>query len=277
MVDVRTASVFELLNSTLGKREFEDACKELFVGSRGYTNAFGNDLESMGGTPLFDTIICAAEIVNRFRAQHKVQKLHTMFLTDGESSTLDYASDEDNASFEKPSTKEEVCSFDYNTRKQYIRWGNTLIGPNAFRARERNSTYRQLILNFKKLTGSSAICFFLGDLRCCKSAGINAICHSSKFKANNWYNATEEYKILRRKTLKDKSRTMFIEDGMGYDGYFIVEASKVKIEDVDLEVEEDLDYSKASDVNRLAKKFSTQNRDKRASRVFLTKFSDLIS
>ena len=273
VIDIRSASIFELLNSNLGKREFEDACKELFIGSRGYTNAFNSDLESMGGTPLFDTIICAAEIVNRFRAQHKVQKLHTMFLTDGESSTLDYVSDQDNASFEKPSTKEE----EWGTRKQYIRWGNTLIGPNAFRARERNSTYRQLILNFKKLTGSSAICFFLGDSRYCKSAGINAICHSSKFKANEWYAATEEYKILRRKTLKDKSRTIFIEDGLGYDGYFIVEMAKVKIEDAILEVEENLDYSKAADVNRLARKFSTQNRDKRASRVFLTKFSDLIS
>ena len=152
-----------------------------------------------------------------------------------------------------------------------------MIGPNAFRTRDRNTTYRQLILNFKKLTGSSAICFFLGDSRDCKSAGINAIVHSSKFKANSWYNGTEEYKTLRKKTLKDKSRTIFIDDGMGYDGYFIVEASKVKIENTELEVDKDLDYSKASDVNHLAKKFSTQNRDKRASRVFLTKFSNLIS
>ena len=276
VADIRGASVFELLNSSLGKREFEDACKELFVGSRGYSNVFNSDIERMGGTPLFDTIICAAEIVNRFWAQHNVQKLHTMFLTDGESSALNYAEDHDTASFEKPSSKDED-PFRYNTRKEFLRWGNTLIGPNAFRVRDRNTTYRQLILNFKKLTGSSAICFFLGDSRDCKSAGINAIVHSSKFKAKNWYDGTEEYKTLRKQTLKDKSRTMFIEDGMGYDGYFIVEASKVRIENSELEVDKKLDYSKASDVNHLAKKFSTQNRDKRASRVFLTKFSNLIS
>jgi len=276
VTDIRGASVFELLNSSLGKREFEDACKELFVGSKGYANVFNSDLERMGGTPLFDTIICAAEIVNRFRAQHNVQKLHTMFLTDGESSALNYVEDHDTASFEKPSSKDED-PFRRNTRKEFLRWGNTLIGPNAFRVRERNSTYRQLILNFKKLTGSSAICFFLGDSRDCKSAGINAIVHSSKFKANSWYRGTEEYKTLRKKTLKDKSRTMFIDDGMGYDGYFIVEASKVRIENTELEVDKNLDYSKASDVNHLAKKFSTQSRDKRASRVFLTKFSNLIS
>ena len=276
VVDLRGASVFEILNSTLGKREFEDACKEVFVGSRGYSNIFQSDLERMGGTPLFDTILCAAEIVNRFRAQHNVQKLHTMFLTDGESGALQYAMDYDHASFEKRSEKEED-PFYHDTRKEILRWGNAMIGPNAFRTRDRNTTYRQLILNFKKLTGSSAICFFLGDSRDCKSAGINAIVHSSKFKANSWYNGTEEYKTLRKKTLKDKSRTIFIDDGMGYDGYFIVEASKVKIENTELEVDKDLDYSKASDVNHLAKKFSTQNRDKRASRVFLTKFSNLIS
>ena len=107
VVDLRGASVFEILNSTLGKREFEDACKEVFVGSRGYSNIFQSDLERMGGTPLFDTILCAAEIVNRFRAQHNVQKLHTMFLTDGESGALQYAMDYDHASFEKRSEKEE--------------------------------------------------------------------------------------------------------------------------------------------------------------------------
>jgi hypothetical protein len=70
---------------------------------------------------------------------------------------------------------------------------------------------------------------------------------------------------------------MFVEDGYGYDGYFVVESSNVRIEDNKLDVEKDLDFSKAGDVNRLARKFSTMNRDKRASRVFLQKFSDLIS
>jgi len=77
--------------------------------------------------------------------------------------------------------------------------------------------------------------------------------------------------------VKQKSRTLFIEDGLGYDGYFVIESNKVRIDDSELEIEEDLDYSKAADVNKLAKKFSNQNRDKRSSRVFLSKFSDLIS
>ena len=279
-VSLSGTHVFELLNSSICKREFEDACKELFVGSRSWGNTFQSDLESLGGTPLFDTVFIAAEIVNKFRAQHKVQKLHTMFLTDGESSALNYISDDENEKFEKPMVANGEAPkgyYSYSARKEYVRWGNTLIGPDAFRARHRQSTYRQLVLNFKKMTGSSAICFFLGECRDAKSAGITAITHSSKFKATDWYQGTEEYRELRKKCVKDKSRTLFIEDGLGYDGYFIIETSRVRIENTELEVEEDLDYSKAADVNKLAKKFSTQNRDKRTSRVFLSKFSDLIS
>ena len=273
VVDLEGASVFELLNSSIGKREFEDACKELFIGSKSYTNAFSSTLEHLGGTPLFDTIICAADIVNRFRAQHNVQKLHTLFLTDGESKVLNYREDKENKSFEKPSGEGAFGK----PQKQFLRWGNSLIGPDIFRSRGKLATYRQLILNFKKITGSSAICFFLGDGRMAKCAAIAAITHSSKFKASNWYEATEEYKVLRRKTLKDKSRTIFIEDGLGYDGYFVIDSNKVKIEDIGLSADANIDCSKASDVNQLARKFSTQSREKRASRVFLTKFSDLIS
>lgn len=275
-VNLSGSSVFELLSSTTNKRDFEDTCKELFLSCSEYTNRFNNNLETLGGTPLFDTIICAAEIVNRFRAQHNVQKLHTMFLTDGESSTLNYYHDN---SYEKPSEKEErfVNWSEEARRKQFLRWGDALIGPSCFRHTGRMDTYRQLILNFKRITGSSAICFFLGNGRDAKGAAINAIIHSSAFKASNWHDASEEYKPLRRKTLKDKSRTVFVEDGIGYDGYFVIESNKVRIEDAELEVDENLDYSKPRDVNILARKFSTQNKDKRASRVFLSKFSDLIS
>jgi len=282
VVDLSGASVFELLNSTINKNEFEVVCKELFVGSRSFCNNFSSDIERLGGTPLFDTIICAAEIVNRFRAQHNVQKLHTMFLTDGESQSLRYASDPETEVHEKPAKASDKIDdhYGYTPRDEYLSWGNTQIGPRAFTPGYGSSgskTYRELILNFKKITGSSAICFFLGGSRAAKSAAINAISHSSKFKSTTWYDATEDYKILRKKSLKDKSRTLFIEDGLGYDGYFVIESSKVGIEDTELEVDENLDYSKAADVNRLAKQFSTQNRNKRASRVFLTKFSDIIS
>lgn len=280
ITDITGTHIFELLNSTVGKREFEDACKELFVGnnSSGWGNQFHSEMETMGGTPLFDIIICAEQIVNNFRARHKVQKLHTMFLTDGESSALNYIADHDNVTKEKefdPSTQENGS---YYSKKEYLRWGNELIGPDAFRSRHRQSTYRQLIVNFKKLTGSSAICFFLGDNRSAKAAAVTAIVHSSKFpKATTWYEGTDEFRELRKKSMKQKSRTLFIEDGLGYDGYFVLESNKVSIEDADLEIDENLDYSKAADVNKLARKFSNQNRDKRSSRVFLSKFSDIIS
>ena len=279
VVDMSATSVFELINSTINKREFEDACKELFLSCYQWGNRFDSDLESLGGTPLFDTILCATEIVKNFRAKYNVQKLHTMFLTDGESSRMNYHQDN---SFEKPA--EDSDSENHHrrwhskqTRKEFLRWGNTLIGPDAFKHRGLSGTYRQLILNFKRITGSSAICFFLGSPRNARAAATNAIIHSSAFKSDKWEPALEEYKTVRKQTVKDKSRTVFIEDGLGYDGYFIIETSKVAIEDTELEVDENLDYSKPRDINILARKFSTQSKDKRASRVFLSKFSDLIS
>ena len=41
----------------------------------------------LGGTPLDDCIVLAADIVNQFRNKHKLQIVHSVFLTDGESHT----------------------------------------------------------------------------------------------------------------------------------------------------------------------------------------------
>lgn len=277
-VALEGTSVFELLNSRISKRDFEEACKEVFVGTRSWAGGFRNEVEALGGTPLFGTILCAEEIVRKFRQNHKVQKLHTMFLTDGESACLDYREDAETAKFEKEDEPEQFgIGNAWRPKQEFLRWGKATIGPKAFSRAGRSETYRQLILNFKKLTGATAICFFLGSTREAKTAAINAITNSDAFESDNWYSSTEEYKELRKRSVKDKSKMLFIEDGFGYDGYFILETNKVGIETEDFEVEVDLDYSKASDVNRLARAFSKNTKDRRTSRVFLTKFSDLIS
>ena len=61
--------------------------------NRYYTSYSIPDRMSLSGTPLNESIICLNQIIPQFQQQNKLQKVHTMILTDGEANSLNYCAE----------------------------------------------------------------------------------------------------------------------------------------------------------------------------------------
>ena len=94
--------IFELLNSDMKKDKFELSVRELkaqlfkFNSNTRCNFNIPTIYEKMSSTPLMETIIVAHDIVKTFKAKHNIQKMNTVFLTDGDGGSLmlyDNASD----------------------------------------------------------------------------------------------------------------------------------------------------------------------------------------
>ena len=80
--------IAELVSSWMNKSTYTEAIELLHESI--YTNGI-SDPECLGGTPLDQTIIAAAPIIEEFNRKNRVQKTNVVFLTDGESQyIIDY-------------------------------------------------------------------------------------------------------------------------------------------------------------------------------------------
>jgi len=77
--------IVELVSSWMNKSTYTEAIELLH--ERIYTNGL-SEPESLGGTPLDQTIIAAAPIIEEFNRKNRVQKTNVVFLTDGESQSI---------------------------------------------------------------------------------------------------------------------------------------------------------------------------------------------
>jgi hypothetical protein len=89
-IDLTGTVIFELLSSRMSSDTYDLALQELraqafFGGDRSQVMA---KCETLGGTPLNETIIIAHDIVKEFKARTKVQKTIVVFLTDGDGCSM---------------------------------------------------------------------------------------------------------------------------------------------------------------------------------------------
>lgn len=98
---LESMSLLNFLSSKMNKQDFRKGLQILLQASMNsvpYKNraamkvparglSMPNGL-TLGGTPLNAAIICANEIVNRFKQENKIEIINTVFLTDGESDSI---------------------------------------------------------------------------------------------------------------------------------------------------------------------------------------------
>ena len=309
-LEVFNTEVVELMNSSLNKRTYETALKELFIqggccggrtGNRWNRedsisievdakyagqkykvnlqldhNCMGSDLEEMGGTPLIETLIISHSLIKKFRKKHNVEKMITVFLTDGEGQTP--------GSFEsKPVSDDESdeamsAEFRYGNgndpwgNHRYIKVGKTTVDI----SRKNPNAYSDLVEIIKKDTGSKMIGFFLtSNQKAGKRHAFDALAHDKKLNKHVYIDK------CKAEATKQKSGCYSLDDGFKFDTYFIIDNLKnLRLNDEDeYEIPESVDtedLNKASNRNKLATSFKKFNTTKRQSRIFLNKFIDTV-
>ena len=279
-LNLNALNVFQILNSDCRKSEYELCIKELYAMAYHrkmdpYTIGTMHVLfststcETFGGTPLCETVIAAHEIVRRFQRKHNVQRTNVMFLTDGDPC--------------------ELNTYDINTDKEYRKntekwaegWEMDCYGSKIIHKRkDTRHTYGALIRSLRKATGATIIGYFIADSqRYYKSHCIDAIRNSTE-TVGDWTKAAEAFQ--KRGSAARRNGVLDIPGGYGYDMLFAFDTKCYSdMSDADDEFESELDvadnFGSASSQNKLAKEFTKYAADKKSSRVFLNKFSELIA
>lgn len=273
-IDFRACSVYELLNSNLNKNEFETASKEFFANYVYGRNTFGNHYECMSGTPLYETTIIAAHIVNEFREKTGVQKMNTIFISDGDGSGLSVLKNDADRNFDKDYRA-------YSMRRSFV-WHKKEIKFHLSDVEKKAEMASRLMQDFKAITGSNTLCFFIptAGKKDIVSKCANAYITSDKFPSiKTWGEGYQAYEKNVKSKRKDDERVIYIPGGFGFDGYFVMRDghSSVALSDEDFVLGKDIDCDSRGGRKLLAKEFTKHNANKKQSRVFLTKFMDLIA
>lgn len=204
--------------------------------------------DQLGSTPLNDTIIVANQIVEAFREKTRVQVVNVVFLTDGESNSLNNASDGNGGEI-RTRYSGNVILTDKKSRKNY-----PFHGWNE---------QTDILLNVLKSNSEVNIAgFFLIPKRRARRE-IQSI-------FRNDYPADNDVKFAKFK----KDGVLIVED-RGYDEYYIIPGGSDLSAVDSYDPLEDLSDDASKAKIRSAFKKSTGGRVK--NKVVLTKFIDLIT
>ena len=279
-IDLSHTHLCELVNSTMPKHAFELACRELRANAFVRDNLhkvqdpyiYNSKYETMNGTPLYETIIVAHAVVKRFRETHKVQKINTIFLTDGDGNSVRFNKNDSHEEFEASSKRWGVAvTVDINGNKM------------SFAGQDRN-IYAKLIHNLKTTCDTTVIGFFLANYRSeFKNNSIGALRYSRNGKTLSWDEAVGIFNAKSKSARKEKC--LAIENGFNYDVYFTFDSVKnLDINDDgeefdcgDILSDKKFDVSSNTSQNKIAREFTKFHGEKKTSRVFLNKFVEFIA
>lgn len=267
IMDVKLLNIF---SSRMTKSQFINMAN-LLLGYNGYIFAMENNVDDiygsgefipywfrLGNTPLNSAVLNAVNISNAFKAKNKLQIVNNVFLTDGESNASDFI---DTRIDTREENWFESFSFFSKSRKiiRYEKYKQYLTVPRkiCFGYREERFFETKCFLDlFKKCVNSNVVGFYI-------------IPNKELKKVLNDINIPES-KAEVLKSMFTKSGSIVV-DSAGYDEYYMIKSSSLKIQSNDIEIDGSL-TAKA-----IAKTFTKQLTRKFDNRVILKKFISLIS
>ena len=259
--------LLNILSSRMGSSDFTTACAALCAFCN-YSNLQTNRVIphwfGLGSTPLNESIIAAMKIVPEFRNKYKLQKVHAVFLTDGEADAIDLVwvnkSDQrtqamtvvpeginryDGAVIRHPATKEQA----------YIAQAH------------RNLMTKGLIELLKETVGCTVIGYYLLNFS------------EMKRNRNNYFESASQ---LEEALINFRRNKFEIVKSAGYDEYYLLKSDSNPLhvwgKQVTDEFEEET-FEVAENATRrgIASAFIKHNTNKMSNRVVLNRFINLIA
>lgn len=242
-------NVIELVSSRLNREQYHKAMVSL-VGPSTYENYFykRSVFESLGGTPLDETIILSAEIIDRFKKKHRIQKTNVIFLTDGDANAIHTVNANDRY---------------INGPYRRIQWRGRQIQNN-----DRQNT-SILFKELKQMTDCTLIGYRMG-------------CRGDLGRAMQWPFMIDWKQCELLKTSLRKEKCVSIKDTYGYDILFLIREDSLDIVTDDEDESEDasqkvFDMNDKKAMRQMQKEYSKAAAQRRDSRVFVNKFTEIIA
>ena len=254
----------EILSSKMKKLEKSEAREFLFMQANSRGHYYGGAWyipteEGLGGTPLDSTLANMGHIIKSFRANHRVQKLNVITLTDGDSHNVDFA-----GRFEKRGHQGPALQLDGKIYK---------VGGNY----TRTESYNKIISEHYKV---NMIGFFLPESKSAAKNRINKARQLSHKGNSLSYSETWEQTKKDMKTWRNEKH-FAINSTMGYSSYYVL--------DTDVNIQDEGDFltdiqdksgksmaeSKNSQ-NKLAREFAKHHNSSKNVRILMRKFAETI-
>lgn len=282
-LDFSGVHVIELLNSKLKKNEFDTALKELWYQNnapmlngqersqhaRGLNPLFSK-LETLGGTPLDQTLLITDAIIRRFKKAHRTEKTNVVILTDGDGHRIPVRQSKRDAAFVKAEAEGKRRSSYYDTA--VINWNGKRLELDG------NNSYYHLVRSLRTIPGVKVVGFYMAN------GAQNAqseVQRATKNRGNEKTLSSNRHDGAKVIDASKRAKTKFYEvlEGFGYDAYYVMQGSKsTRIADENLlDGLDQIDASDAKSRSKLARTFAKMGSDKKSSRVFLQKFAEMIA
>ena len=265
-------ALVHMLSSTCKKSDFDNAMAYLLLMKLGYENRgywsdglYGyiqNDYFRLGGTPLNSALILAPQIAKEFQKTYNVEKLTTVFLTDGGAT--------DSITYRDSDREHRAVASVYGEPIAIKHQGSTTQLPNKGGYSRRDGvTTLTLVEFYKNITGSTLINFHIVD-------GKRENFYS-EYVSTDWMEGINPAHYVTNEfidgTWKEvlKNKFTVVEPAFGYDARFLLKGQK----DLEVGVQElEVKSNKKGDLLRGFKKFS---KGKSTSRTFLNQIIELVA
>ena len=276
MITDRSFALVHMLSSTCKKSDFTNAMSYLQLMKLGYESrsyyynegSWGyihNDYFRLGGTPLNSAVALAPSVAEDFQKKYGVEKLTTIFLTDGgatDSITFrDTSRDRDDYVGTSHVYGEQVAVKDNGSITQL---------PTLDRySRHDGVTTATLLEHYKRITGSTLINFHIVDGK--RETFFN------EFEATNWMEGKERSHWVPQEFIEGtwkevlKNKFTVVEPKFSYDARFLMKGNK------DLNIENEELTVKSNKKGDLLRGFRNFNKGKKTSRTFLNQIIDLVA
>ncbi len=207
----------------------------------------------LGGTPLDPAIVGTIKLVKDFISKYKIQKMNTIYLTDGcGHSMYNTVTTNDNGELELDYKEDHsmIVIKDKQTRKNY-----------KYESSRFNRSTKVMFDMLREKTGTNVIGFYITNRNQANYYDIANFLPEN----GNGYDAVE---TVRKQTRKEKVGTIV---GNGYDELFIIPRKNLKITDGEADIKPEMTAAK------MKSEFSKTLKTKKISRVLLNKFVERVA
>ena len=243
-LDTGHVRITEQLSSSMKKSEYLDAMFQMYYRARNHSFYH---YESMGATPLVETIMAAHKMIPEFQRKNNIQKVTAVFLTDGDASSLDFGWNKRETEASKHSIRRDGFGI-------AVQVGNKLIP-----SRGRVGLTNGMLQSLKEQTGCTLIGFHIPDSP--RAAAIYLQMRGIEYSDANKY---------RRELNRTKSA--IVKNVGGFDELYLIKGGKaLEASDDGFEVKEE---AKKGEIARAFKKFTGS---KKSNRIIMTTFAQKVA
>ncbi len=224
----------------------------------------------LGGTPLNDAIVCAMDIVPQFRTKTGVQKVHSIFLTDGDSMNISSKFDivRKGGSLHTPEYGEGIAGFSSYGNAVYTDpvTNNrlTCIDEDPRNWRRNDQTVALLKILKKRVEGMNVVGFFIANST--RGGQLPKDIIESKFNINKFSNWVKYKSILD----EVKKTNVAVCKTEGYDEFYIVPG---QVQETTDEIEVDRGANKSA----LKRAFMKSANNRMKAKPMLNKFISMVA